>query len=314
MMSNASAPQIVRWPFLIADLFLLALAGYLVQQGSRPLDTATMGFVVLCVMAAAWLGVTPWMFENRARIKFAETDRLADTVQQITRIEEVGERIAGATGQWLTVQDRAEKTASTAKEIAEKMNLEAQQFRAFLERANENEKAHLRLEVDKLRRAEADWIEVLVRIMDNVFALHAAAVQSGQARVIEQLTAFQHVCRDQCRRIGLTPFAAAHDQPFDPAMQQAVETSESPAEGSRVIDTLAPGYSFQGQLLRRALVRIQPGENAAFLPTSQPTGEAQEENTPAEGIQESELESLGEERGDDSASGAEPEPRQKTFF
>jgi molecular chaperone GrpE (heat shock protein) len=266
--------------------------------------------VVLCVVAGAWIGIAPWLLEHRARVRFAESDRLVDTVQQISRIEEVGERIAGATGQWLTVQERADKTASTAKEIAEGVNREAQQFRAFLERANDQEKSHLRLEVEKLRRSEEDWIEVLVRIMDNVFALHAAAMQSGQARVIEQITAFHQVCRDYCRRRGLTPFAAAQNEPFDGATHQLADSSEPPADGGLVTETLAPGYTYQGQLLRRALVRIQASAIPSEFETEQRVEVEPDVNAPAETAEPAPV----IDEAVESAPAEEPKTHQRTLF
>jgi molecular chaperone GrpE (heat shock protein) len=278
-MTESSTPRIVRWPFLAADVVLLGLAAYLVDQAVRPMDIATMGYVVICVLAGAWLATSPWRLEYKAMTKLSEADRLLDAMEQISNLEEVGEKISGATGQWLAVQERADKTASAAKEIADRMNLEAEEFRSFLERANETEKNHLRLEVEKLRRAEGDWIEVIVRIMDNVFGLHAAAVRSGQPKLAEQIGAFQHVCRDTCRRVGLVPFAATPEQAFDPSLHRSADQDQQPPAGAVILETLAAGFTFQGQLVRRALVRLE--EPKTDEPGTPAAEESEESSRPA---------------------------------
>jgi hypothetical protein len=85
------------------------------------------------------------------------------------------------------VQEGADKVARTSKEIAERMSAEAKAFMEFMQKANDSEKANLRLEVDKLRRSETDWLQVLVRMLDHVYALHLGAIRSGQPALIAQL-------------------------------------------------------------------------------------------------------------------------------
>jgi hypothetical protein len=121
-------------------------------------------------------------------------------------------QIAAATDQWALVQDAtkgsAEKTAAGAHEIAERMAAEIREFNEFQAKLNDSEKAALRLEVEKLRRTEGEWMQVVVRILDHIFALHNAAARSGQPELAEQIAHFQNACRDAARRVGLTPFVA----------------------------------------------------------------------------------------------------------
>jgi molecular chaperone GrpE (heat shock protein) len=172
-------------------------------------------------------------------------------------LEGVAAQIQGATGQWQTVQEHSDKTATAAREIAERMTAEVQSFTEFMQRANDGEKATLRLEVEKLRRAEADWLQVLVRMLDHVYALRVGAQRSGQPKLIEQLGNFQNACNDAARRVGLTPFVATDTDAFDAARHQLVEGDAKAAAGSRIGETVAAGYSFQGKLLRPALVRLR---------------------------------------------------------
>jgi len=256
-MRDPKETRLSKWAFFLGDFLLLGAAGLIYSKSSLPLGAWQIGFIVLCVAAGAWLAVLPFLLEYRVVARFAEADALADVVGQITSLESIAEQITGATARWQSVQEAADKVAMTAKGIAERMSAEAKAFTEFMQRANDSEKATLRLEADKLRRAEGDWVHVMVRMLDHVYALHLGAVRSGQANVIAQLDHFQRACRDSARRIGLTPFAANPAEPFDAQRHQLLDGEQAPPDGATVAETIATGYTFQGRLLRPALVRLQ---------------------------------------------------------
>jgi len=146
------------------------------------------------------------------------------------------------------------------------MTEEVRQFSGFMQKINDNEKSTLRLEVEKLRRSEGEWLQMLVRVLDHVFALHTGAVRTGDQRFIEPITNFQNACRDTVRRLGLTPFVAAPDEPFDAERHQAAGNQEEIPAGALVSETIGAGYTFQGKLLRPALVRLREAKAPAAKP------------------------------------------------
>lgn len=256
-MDNRKAPELSKWAFFLGDFLLLGVAGLIYSKSSFPLGPWPIGFMIISVATGASLSILPFIVEYRVSARLAEAGALAEVVGQITNLEQVAEQIAGATARWQSVQEAADSVAGTSRSIADRMSAEAKAFTEFMQRANDSEKATLRLEADKLRRAEGDWVHVLVRMLDHVYALHLGAVRSGQANVIAQLDHFQHACRDSARRIGLTPFAANSAEPFDPQRHQLLDGEQAPREGATVAETIATGYTFQGRLLRPALVRLQ---------------------------------------------------------
>lgn len=137
------------------------------------------------------------------------------------------------------------------------MTQEGKEFAQFMEKANDTERAHLRLEIEKLRRAENEWLEVLVRICDHVYALHRAALNSGQPALADQLTRFQQAVRDSIRRLGLVPHEAKPDEPFDERAHQLAEPDLAAPAGALIADTLATGYTLQGQTIRRIVVALK---------------------------------------------------------
>src|SRR5207244_13116454 len=114
------------------------------------------------------LCVPPFLLEYRAAMKLTEADRLANALLQIENIEIIGRQINHATANWQAAHEQANKTVEAARDIAESITAEARSFSEFWKKANETEKNHLRLEVEKLSRAKSEWLQVLVRILGQV--------------------------------------------------------------------------------------------------------------------------------------------------
>lgn len=248
--------KLAKWPFFLGDVLMLGAAYFVFYQSKRPMVWWQVAFVVVCVAGGAILAIIPFLLEYRVAAKLAQAQALADTVSQIRKLETVAAQITGASNCWNVAQEQADKTAATAKAITERIAGEAKAFTEFLQRANDSEKADLRLELEKARRAESDWLQALVRMLDHVYALNQGALRSGQSNLIQQLGNFQNACRDAARRVGLTPFAPADSEPFDPDRHKPAEGDSKPAAGALITETVASGYTFQGRLLRPALVKV----------------------------------------------------------
>ena len=246
-----------KWPFLLGDALLLGAACFLIQQAPHPVGRWEIVTAAACVALGAVLGAMPFILDYRAIVKVIEASALGSIAEKIQNLERLAAQITAATNEWTNAQTQAEKTAACAKEIADHMAGEVREFSEFMRKMNDSEKAALRLEIEKLRRGEAEWLQVLVRILDHVFALHAAAARSGQPKLAEQITQFQNACHDAARRIGLAPFSAEPDKPFNTERHQTVGGEEKPPANAVVAETVGAGFTFQGRLLRPALVRLR---------------------------------------------------------
>jgi molecular chaperone GrpE (heat shock protein) len=266
-----------KWPFLLGDLLLLITAYFLVQSAPHPIGRWEIVTAAACVALGAILGALPFILDYRAIVKVIDASALGAIAEKIQNLEKLAGQIHAATNEWLNVQTQAEKISSGANEIAEKMAVEVREFSEFMQKMNDSEKAALRLEIEKFRRGEAEWLQTLVRVLDHVFALHAAAARSGQPRLAEQIANFQNACRDAARRIGLAPFAPAPDEPFDAARHQPLEEEPKPSADTVVAETAAPGFTFQGRLLRPALVKLREK-----VPAAEPAPEASASDNPPE--------------------------------
>jgi molecular chaperone GrpE (heat shock protein) len=251
---------LAKWPFYLADLALSAVLVFVLHRLGPIEGTTDVVIAVACVFGAAWaawLSLIPWLNEHRAVVDLSESANLKSSLEQIKSVEKVAELIRQANLQWQSVQDSAGRTVTAAQEISDKMKSETEEFMRFLDNAQNSERAGLRLEVEKLRRMEGDWIKVTVGILDHVFAITRAAERSGQQQVASQLQQFQTACREVARRIGLAPFAPMLGETFDDRAHQLPDPKATPPAEARIGEVLATGFTYQGQLLRRSLVMIE---------------------------------------------------------
>ena len=199
------------WPFLVVDALFLGLAAFIFQQAlqaRRPLLWWEAGDLILCAGVGAVALVIPFLRRAANTQSLLQAEKLAQTAEKIQMLEQLASLISNSTAQWQIVQDASAKTVQSAGELAQSMGAEAKAFVEFLQKANDVERVHLRLEVEKLRRGEAEWLQIVIRILDQVHALFQAAQQSSQPGVASQIGLFQNACRDIPRRVGLTTLTA----------------------------------------------------------------------------------------------------------
>lgn len=271
-MNQASDWKIPKWPFLLGWALLLVVAAGLIYKAAHPISDLEIILAVGTVALGAILGCLPFILDYRAIGKMIEVNGLTTVADQLSDLKKHSEQISTATDQWARVQEithgHAERTVTAANGIADRMIIEIRDFNEFQLKLNDTEKGALRLEVEKLRRTEGEWVQVVSRILDHVFALYTAAARSGQPELADQVGHFQNACRDTARRVGLTPFGAEPNEKFDPKRHRA-QGVETPAEGAVVAGLLAPGMTYQGRLIRPALVQLvamEPGAETAAAP------------------------------------------------
>jgi len=243
-MSNQTDLKFVKLPFYLGAFFcdavLIGFAYVYARHAHSPMGVFEALLFLLCGAIGAGVFILPFWLEYRAAVRMVETGAVVSTMSQLQNIEEIARQIGGATAQWQGVQEHCVKTTTTAKEIADRMTAEANAFTDFLKKANDNERTNLRMEIEKLRRAEGDWLQIIVRMLDHTYALNQAAARSGQPGLIEQLGHFQNACRDVVRRIGLVPFVAGPNERFDAKIHECHDAQAKSSPMPRCVRQLRP--------------------------------------------------------------------------
>jgi molecular chaperone GrpE (heat shock protein) len=268
--------------FILGDLVLLGIAGYIIyQHGAGPFRITELAAIVACGIFGALLAVVPFVLEYQSAARMLESSAVASTVQQLGGLQAVADQISGATARWQEVQEYSGKAVAASKEISERMTAELTGFAEFMRKTNDAEVKNLRLEIEKQHRAESEFIQIIVRILDHTFALHQAAVRSAQPQLIDQLGQFQGAIRDVVRRIGLVPFVPVHNELFDKDCHQSADSQAMPVAGAKIRETVAAGFTYQGRLIRPALVSLQPSAAALASATASEKNQITPPATPA---------------------------------
>ena len=279
-MSEPKVPQMKKWPFIVADVVAFIGCYLIYDKASGPWGNGEMAAFIVCGSLGMFFLCFPFYQEYRLDARFAEADQLARVTEFMTQLGKVKNGVTIATAHLETAQDYAEKTIEASKEIAERMTDEAKAFADFMAKANDTEKAHLELEVEKLKRGESEWIKTLMTTLDETFRLCDAASRSGNTLVVETLTKFQSVCRAAAGRVGLVAFEPEFGEPFDSEKHVVADSEAVAPEGARVGGTVAPGYTYMRRTLRPAAVELQGGGIGAVPEPEDETAELEpEENS-----------------------------------
>src|SRR5262249_6576374 len=114
-------PRINKWPFFAGDALLLGVAWYFCWRSVQPIGLSVMICTTLCVAGGATLALLPFWLEFRARSRIGEAGALTNVVAQIGELHNISRQIGEATAQWQNTQEQADKTATAAQQIAERM-------------------------------------------------------------------------------------------------------------------------------------------------------------------------------------------------
>lgn len=276
--------RIAKFPFVIGDLLLLAMAGWIIWDSGGLPGGYLLLTVVGCLVVGMFFSVLPFLLDYRAELKREEINEFQNVSEQLKSLTQLEEHIRHATSQWQSIQDHCLKTVEDAGQIGKSMTEESQRFAEVMQSMNVSEKEHLRVEVEKLRRGERDWLQALVRVLDHVFSLHKAAIQSGQQKLIQQITNFQHAVTDVVRRMGLVQHNAEIGSIYNSELHQILNNENEQFNEAAVAETLAPGFTFQGRMVRLPLVRLV--EKSSLRSSQTPKSETDDQVEPTVAVED----------------------------
>lgn len=247
--------SVPKWPFLMADIIFIGLGYWISTLIQGEPQSWQIISILVCAVLGAGFAVAPFYFEYRAEAKAVEIAQLTTVAKEIGKMEAVAQQIADASESWASVQSTSEQTAKLAEEIASGMAATVKDHDEFMANANTEELNTLKLEVNKLRRVEADWANTLVGVLDLVYRLEQSAHASGKEQFIQTMTQFQGQCREVARRVGLVAFEAEKGAAFNPD-EHALPEGEQAGDNASVTQTRLPGFRLQGKLVRKPLVAV----------------------------------------------------------
>ena len=160
--------------------------------------------------------------------------------------EEAEEAMAAAVDESVTVEDLLTDFEKVTVERDEYLRL-AQSKQAELENFR---KRVMKQQADEIARATGRLVEGMLPVLD-AFDYAAAHGEDSLAPMRDQLL-------NVLEKEGLTRIES-DGVPFDPTLHEAVahEPADDGENGAVVSETMRAGYTWQGQLLRAAMVKVR---------------------------------------------------------
>jgi molecular chaperone GrpE len=157
---------------------------------------------------------------------------------------------AGSAGETLeSLKAKLEESQAEALKVRDQLLRTAADFDNFRKRSRKD------VEDAQRKGLERVLLEVLP-VSDNLErAVQAAQSSTDVAPVVEGISMVLRFMEDALQRLGVERVVSV-GQAFDPACHEAVQQVESDQAPGTVISELAPGYRYQGKLLRAAMVVV----------------------------------------------------------
>lgn len=296
--SNPSASD--KAPFVVTDLVLILTAIGILTFTQHPLSGSAVWTITLLVFSGAWIAVTPWIMEQRSKTKLVELEGLKGVEESIQKMNSFSDGVNSALLSLSNVQEIAQASAQRATEAEEKIAQYGLDFEERFSKAANYEKSALQLEIDKLKRIEKDWVSSASGMLDHILALASAGIHSGKPEIAEQMKRFRAACLDIASHAGIQPYMPAPTDLYDPEKHAVPPNAPTPAEAAKIARVLAPGFLYQGVLIRKAMILTEDMEftqeagapakgvthSFASTPAEAPQVEAESSFTPAEPLEE----------------------------
>ncbi len=191
---QASPPPVKRWPFLLGDALLLAVAfGAVAAGGQSPLETGTIIVVAACALLGVGLFVTPFLLEYDARVRLAEASVRDQLDHQAKRLTQVAEQLSHAISRSQSTEEQAGQVLGTLEELSEKLASQSDDLAQSLARASDREVNELKAEVERLARDREQQFSALngkvASISTTIQEAHSATKLSiaAHARVVDDI-------------------------------------------------------------------------------------------------------------------------------
>ncbi len=192
MNSSESNPKLPAWPFVLADVALIAAAAY-IALNSDPLTINAVIAIVACVGFGAIVGLVPLVarYEGQKNAMLEERQRALEVLA--TTISSAAEQLSIAAGGLHEIAELAQKNIRHAEQLPHKLQEKIAEFQAQLATAADAEKEELERELLALRTTESERLEtVSQRIakstaewtkLEAATQLHFAAAQDALAKL-----------------------------------------------------------------------------------------------------------------------------------
>lgn len=234
-------PRLNKLPFILGDVALLATAFLLAKYGPQPLSTGMVVAIACCVIAAAALGVAPFLADAFADERDSTKERHDLMELQVKRLHVAAESLTRAAAQIKSVEEAVHKSAHAAETLPYRMQEKLAEFNEALAEKEESDhealeqeitdlraadSAQLKAAAEKIHQATAAWTALEVATRKQLTATEAALQKTEEK--LQAATAALDAKIAELHQIGSSVRHAATAPKPAPATEPVAETKAEP--------------------------------------------------------------------------------------
>jgi len=196
----SDTPRLPKWMFLLGDFFLLLAAWAIYNQSAKPLTGLSLLALSLCVVAAAVIGVIPFVADYAGKQDEALDNRQRALQALSVTVAASAEQIAIAATGLQGLSESAQDNLAKSEAVSKQMNERIAELQALLSGSKKdgNEAAHKLEAAAKAITAAAASVEVAAlkasqdsqvrsdagakQVLEKVSELRALVSDAGKAR------------------------------------------------------------------------------------------------------------------------------------
>ena len=180
-MNHPSSPRPPKWPYLLGDIVLLALACIVGLTAESPFSPLALSVVFGCVALGCMLAALPYLFDFFAdqRAAVAEFQQKLET--QNAKFLHGAETLATTSAQLKAAHEAAAKAVHAADALPYKLQEKIAEFTTQLQEHDDEEKAAMAKELETLRDTEGQRLTALVGTIQTATKEFAALEKEARA-------------------------------------------------------------------------------------------------------------------------------------
>ena len=246
-MNLPSSPRPPKWPYLLGDALLLALACIVGLTAESPFSPLTLSVVFGCVALGGVLAALPYIFDFFAEERAAVAEFRQKLETQNARLAHGIETLAAAGAQLKAAQEAAAKAVHTAEALPYKLQEKIAEFTTQLQQHDDEEKAAMTKELETLRDTEGQRLTALVGTIQTATKEFAALEKDARTAT----EAARHEVAEAAPALAAALGAATTRA--EAALNQSALHAQTAitAVETRLHDTIAAAEAVASRLLER---------------------------------------------------------------
>ena len=179
-MNSTVSPRPPKWPYLLGDALLLALACAIGLATERPLSPVALTAVFGCVAFGSILGALPFLLDFLAQQRAAAALLQQKLDLQGLKLQQAADTLAATSAQLKAAHEAAARAVHAADNLPYRLQEKVAEFTTQLQERDDEEKAAMAKELEALRDAEGQRLATLVHSIQTATKEFSAIEQAAR--------------------------------------------------------------------------------------------------------------------------------------